>query len=62
MPRFIPLALYTPFWTNRASVGKGWELISIMLQFFPPSNLFFDYLQSFVFYRLKGKLRDKQIS
>jgi hypothetical protein len=33
---------------------KGWELMSVLLQIFPPSNLFFEYIDSFVFHRLRG--------
>lgn len=39
---------------HRASMQKGWELMSVLLQIFPPSNLFFEYIDAFVFHRLRG--------
>lgn len=57
----MPTTFHCIYWyifryclTNSTSVQKGWELISILVQFYPPSHLFYDFIEAYIFTGLQS--------
>jgi hypothetical protein len=50
---YIQLARQTTGNSNAQSLLKGWELFSISLGFFPPSNKFHSYLEGYIYRHLE---------
>lgn len=56
---FLQLCKQTTSNSSRKSEEAGWELMSIAVTFFPPSNRFFSYLEGYVYRHSHGGDDDK---
>ena len=47
---------------SRTSLKKGWELITMCLSIFPPSNKFHSYLEGYIYRHLEPEMDELGVS